>query len=246
MNGYLTDGDIHNVVARLPKDVRRLLLNDPTLFLAGGFIRETIANSGDARDIDLFGSSREHLLLKHNDLKEKREKLGQHTRTIFTDNAFTLLSPPRMPVQFITRWTYTDALQLIRELDFTVCQAAIWYTGSMWMGVCSLDFYRDLAARRLVYTYPVRVEEAGGSLLRVIKFIKRGYSIQMESLAGVIARLMGKVDFQRTGHDEQRIAFVVKGLLREVDPLSVVDGFDTALVYDENGHPQLVDHETLE
>ena len=35
------------------------------------------------------------------------------------------------------------------------------------------EFYPDLAARRLVYTAPVRDEEAGGSLLRVRKFIER-------------------------------------------------------------------------
>src|SRR3546814_3611509 len=77
---------------------------------------------------------------------------------------------------------------------FTVCQAAVWRTpDGHWCSTCSDRFYVDLAARRLVYTSPVRDEEAGGSMLRVIKYVKRGYSIQVDSLGRVIDRIVSAV-----------------------------------------------------
>ena len=62
-------------------------------------------------------------------------------------------------------------------------------------------------------------------MLRVRKFLKRGYSIQAGSLAGVIARLVSSLDF-RGGYDEKDAAKVITGLLREVDPLRIVDGVE--------------------
>src|SRR3546814_3214275 len=88
-----------------------------------------------------------------------------------------------MTIQFITRWTFPRAADLWASFDFTVCQAAVWRTpDGHWCSTCIDRFYVDLAARRLVYTSPVRDEEASGSMLRVIKYVKRGYSIQVDSL----------------------------------------------------------------
>src|SRR5690606_27397644 len=102
-----------------------------------------------------------------------------------------------------------------------VCQAAIWRAGRQsnaeWMSCCSDGFYIDLAGRRLVYTNPVRDEEAGGSLLRVLKYVKRGYTIQVGSLADVVNRLYTAMN------DEKRFKGIpplaaLDTLLREVDP----------------------------
>ena len=49
--------------------------------------------------------------------------------------------------------------------------------GGEYVGLCNIRFYPDLAARRLVYTSPLRNEDAGGSILRVLKFYQRGYRI---------------------------------------------------------------------
>src|SRR3546814_5607988 len=82
--------------------------------------------------------------------------------------------------------------------------------------VCSSDL--------LVYTSPVRDEEAGGSMLRVIKYVKRGYSIQVDSLGRVIDRIVSAVDEDRA-RDVGR-SVVIAGLLREVDPALIVDGME--------------------
>ena len=219
----LTEQDLHYVVRRLPKDIRDLLQKH-TLFIGGGFIRETIAGKDDVRDIDIFGTSKDALTAVAALLTAGRMGSKSH----YTDNAVTVICPPRMPVQFITRWTFADSASLVASFDFTVCQAVIWFDRDTrkWCSVTHDSFYADLAARRLVYTFPTRDEEAGGSLMRVVKFLKRGYTIQVASLAGVTARVMMKVRNSDLTSTEEGMARVITGLLHEVDPLLVVDGLE--------------------
>lgn len=221
----LTPNDLRYVVQRLPRDIRDLLSENPgKLFIGGGFIRATIAGE-EPSDIDLFGDDVTFLRTVADLLKSRRSEAAAMTKLYTTGNAITLLTPDRLPVQFITRWTFKNADDLVHSFDFTVCQAAIWRTGnkvnSPWASAIGDGFYVDLAGRRLVYTNPIRDEEPGGSMLRVIKYVKRGYSIQVTSLGEVIARLTDKV--RDSGFERAR---VISGLLRDVDPLLVVDGFD--------------------
>lgn len=220
----LTENDLRYVVTRLPKDIRQLLSeNAGKLFVGGGFIRATVAAETPS-DIDIFGSDKSFLNTIAELLKSRREGSKIHR----TRNAITLLTPNRMPVQFITRWTFDTPEALVASFDFTICQAAIGRKGTEknapWLSVTGENFYIDLAGRRLVYTNPVREEEAGGSLLRAFKFVKRGYSIQVDSLGHVVGRL---VTAMRASHlAEAEPGRVLSGLLREVDPLLVVDGFE--------------------
>ncbi|QDP64131.1 MAG: hypothetical protein Unbinned2301contig1004_57 [Prokaryotic dsDNA virus sp.] len=229
----LTYNDLRYVVQRLPRDIRDLLSENPgKLFLGGGFIRATIAGETPS-DIDLFGHDAAVLESIATILADRRGANGERVKKHKSDNAITLLTADRLPIQFITRWTFETAEQLVASFDFTVCQAAIWRGGNKsndpWCSATGEAFYVDLAGRRLVYTSPVRVEEAGGSLLRVIKYVKRGYSIQVSSLGAVVARLV--TSLRPDSHmlaDEAGTAQVLVGLLREVDPMSVIDGLDVA------------------
>lgn len=219
----LTATDLHFVVSRLPKDIRSLMQEHP-LIVAGGFIRETVSG-GKVSDIDIFGASKEAL-----ELAAMYLTLNRKGRKFSTKNAITVLSPPRFPVQFITRWLFDTPTLCTESFDFTVCQAAVWHDHEAKRFKSSIgeNFYPDLAARRLTYTYPVRDEDAGGSMLRMRKFISRGYSVQAGSMAGIISRLVGKLR-GREGFDlsnEKWVAKILTGLLREVDPLTVIDGID--------------------
>lgn len=222
----LVKNDVRYVVQRLPRDVRELLsINAPNILVGGGFIRATIAGETPS-DIDIFGDDPVRLDLVAKDLQQKRpgSKISK------TKNAITLVTPNRLPIQFITRWTFSDACKLVQSFDFTVCQAAIWRentkSNSQWFSQIGDDFYIDLAGRRLVYTNPKRDEEAGGSMLRVIKYIKRGYSIQVTSLGNVIGRLTTAMNKERAEKSHLTEGEIIAGLLREVDPLLVIDGFE--------------------
>lgn len=223
----LTKNDLRYVVTRLPRDIRDLLSeNARKLYVGGGFVRATIAGEVPS-DIDLFGADPVALDAMAVLLSTRRPGSKLHR----SKNAITLITPDRLMVQFITRWTFANAAELVASFDFTVCQAAIYRHGHAsndpWCSLVGDGFYVDLAGRRLVYTSPVRIEEAGGSLLRVIKYVKRGYSIQVDSLGRVVARLDGAVHHdRRITETEQGLGNVYAGLLREVDPSLVVDGFE--------------------
>lgn len=221
--------DLHHILARLPKDVASLLRETPGLMLAGGFIRSTITGE-PVSDIDLFGPSKDML-----DNTAKTFALDRKARYHATENAFTVLTPGRHAIQFIHRWTYTDPAAVIADFDFTIAQAAIWWSppdplveGAQghWCSAVSDTYYADLASRRLRYLAPARHEDAGGSLLRARKFLKRGYHIEAQSLAKVVARAARGVREVAEAIDEQRFSHLLTAVLREVDPLTVVDGLD--------------------
>jgi len=222
----LSTTDLQFVVTRIPKDVRDYMRSSP-IWIGGGFIRETISG-GEVNDLDLFSVNTDTLTRCSEFLSSKREGSKLHK----TKNAITLLAPPRMPVQFITRWTFEEPEKLIASFDFTVCQAVIYFNRniSLFDSIISDSFYQDLAAKRLTYTNPVREEEAGGSMLRVLKFVKRGYNIQPKSLGDVVSRLVTKVNPERMGGgiSIEFVGDVIVGLLREVDPNMAVDGLDWA------------------
>ena len=116
---------------------------------------------------------------------------------------------------------------MVESFDFTVCMAAVWFDHATqkWQSLTSDRFYSDLSSRRLFYTSPVRNEDAGGSLMRVRKFLAKGYNIQAPSLAAVVWRLMQGVHMDSGAFKDSPVA-VLTGLLREVDPLTIVDGCD--------------------
>jgi hypothetical protein len=211
--------DANWVVRRLPKNVRELCeRHDSRLIIAGGFIRACIANE-QANDIDIFSPS---IGLA----EEAAKELANGGEVLTTDNAFTLTGT-KLSVQFIHRWTFDTAEAAIQSFDFTIARAAVYYHDGSWCSLCDERFYPDLAARRLVYCSPIRNEDAGGSMLRVLKFYQRGYRIPLDSLGAVIARLMMAVK-DRDDLGEPFIAKVVTGLLREVDP-SITAGADSYL-----------------
>ena len=197
------------------------------VMVAGGFIRSCITNE-HINDIDLFVPSKDFGLELAKELAEGDEK-----RIHETDNAYTIKGY-RIPVQIIHRWTFDDPGVCIQSFDFTIARAAFWCGAletekvgedgkpvivNSWLSLCDPRFYPDLAGKRLIYCSPVRIEEVGGSMLRVLKFYQRGYRIPLDSLGKVIARLVGGVSEESYAtRDEDQMAKVLSGLLREVDP----------------------------
>lgn len=229
----LNQYDLLLVRRRLPKCVvKTLQTKDVKAFVAGGFIRSNVAHEV-CTDVDLFVPDKEmaNKLVHH--IREGKE----HDRFNYveTENAITLYDTTRVlpPIQVITRWFFNEPTKLIECFDFTICQAVVWWEGSVteegkpygnWCSLASSSFYQDLAAKRLVYTSrtPLRDGEAGGSILRVLKYYRRGYTIPIKDLGLVIARLTMGIHRDRWDallQDEEMLGKVFGGLLREVDPL---------------------------
>jgi hypothetical protein len=216
----LDEMDCHWALCRLPRPVLKLLVAHPRqLVLAGGYLRAVTA-SEPVSDIDIFGPSTDYLRACIAAFVAENKK----GRLIETDNALTVYGLG-LPVQFIHRWTYSRPEDILASFDFSICQVALWYNGQTWESLVGPQFYADLAAKRLRYTRPVRNEDAGGSLLRVLKYYQRGYRIPLDSLGAVVVRLLSGVrpDALQSewGTPEWQTALepVLTGLLREVDPL---------------------------
>lgn len=207
--------DLQWCLRRTPRRVLELLKEQPgKVFVGGGFVRACVANE-HVNDIDLFTTDKDSALAAARWLLDLKE--GEETRKIYeSQNAYTIKGF-RVGVQIIHRWTYTSPAQLMQSFDFTIAMAGFWWekTGEdgmtdtvapdghtittvakfgKWRSICDDTFYEDLAAKRLRYTSPVRNEDAGGSLLRVLKFYQRGYRIPLDSMGAVIARLVQAVD----------------------------------------------------
>jgi hypothetical protein len=222
--------DMRRIIGFLPDDLiailrgtNAVLAGGTNAILAGGFIRSRIAGE-EPSDIDLFESSPMRCEALASMIKHALAQTG--VRMFRTQNAHTILCPGRVPVQVIHRWCYDSPEALLQSFDFTIAQACVWFDGKEWQSLCSNDFYPDLAAKRLRYLFPKRHEDAGGSLLRATKFLRKGYGISPENLASVISRLLGGVETGAKIWQEGEIgrAKVLGGLLRKVDPLTIIAG----------------------
>lgn len=213
---YLNKQDLHFCVKRLPKKLRELMEEkEKSIIVAGGYIRSIIAGEA-VSDIDVFAGDRktsENLAWR---LISNKWDLYK------TDNAITVKNL-YIPIQFIHRWVYDNPLDILKSFDFSICQAAIWYDKEekRWTSRCEDKFYQDLAAKRLVYLSPERDEEAGGSVLRVLKYYQKGYRIPLDSLGAVLARLLSAV--RENADQEESMSAVIIGLLLEVDPAGFID-----------------------
>lgn len=209
----LVEDDVRFITTSLPKSVDDALRGQPGVFLAGGFIRAKIAHE-EVSDIDLFAASKMAALTLI-------RRIANGAQVHETDNAFTYRQRGGLPVQGIHRWVFDSPIECLKSFDFTIARAAVWWDGLVWKSACDPLFYPHLAAKRLVYCSPDRNEDAGGSLLRLLKFYRRGYSAPLSTTGAVIARLMRAVredDPKWQGTEADRAA-VLTGLLREVDPL---------------------------
>lgn len=218
----LNQYDLQWCVRRLPPSIRRMIKRE-IVVVAGGFIRACISGE-KLNDIDMFVDSKEYAeQLAAGLVGDDKKRLRK------TDNAITLKGFSVTP-QFITRWVFDTPREAIDSFDFTICQAAFWWDHycQKWCSVVGDQFYQDLAAKRLIYTNPVRSEDIGGSMLRILKYYQRGYRTPLSSLSDVITRLVGGVNLGPENMTEQtehgicvspvEFSRVIKGLLVEVDP----------------------------
>jgi len=233
--------DLRWALRRIPSELKVALQTwAGRVFVGGGFLRAIVAGE-KVSDIDVFAGSTNDAYTFAELLVKLRLKLTEQPLTdeqqekikssIYeTDNAFTLrcFHPA---IQIIHRWTFPRGEEVANSFDFTICCAVLWFSTledneGHWTSYCHDSFYQDLAAKRLVYLSPERNEDAGGSMLRVLKYYQKGYRIPLDSLGAVMARMVEAVKLDKLGglmgtfgiSHEQALAKVLTGMLVEVDP----------------------------
>jgi hypothetical protein len=230
----LDRNDLSFAVTRLPYEHKKIM-KEPEwigkIFVGGGYIRAIVARE-TISDVDVFVHSKKEAELLAYRLADRKDIWK-------TDNAFTVKGKS-LVIQIIHRWTFDKMEDVSNSFDFTICCAVLSYGASflykhdeaaeksdavkhIWDSYCDDRFYIDLAAKRLIYRKPIHNEDAGGSLLRVLKYYQRGYRIPLDSLAAVMTRMVDALDLKhnlihnpdtRTEQTEK----VLTGLLRQVDP----------------------------
>jgi hypothetical protein len=219
----LTKDDMARIVSQLPDKVERLMKKYPNMIRIGGGMPRSVLDDDDIKDIDVFVSAY---------LNPKRialELMDASDEIRMTENALTIVSDSRSipPIQVIQRWQYNTIDQLLEAFDFTIAQIAFSYDDILgFYGTCSEAFRDDLEAQRLTYLSPVRDEAPGGSLLRVLKFSRRGYRINVAEYAKVITRMLRDVDWeeilrkypQSSVPFDDEVCRIIESRLFEVDP----------------------------
>jgi hypothetical protein len=205
--------DLRFSVMRLPSNLKKLMMDKEwsnSVFVGGGYIRSIVANE-TINDIDVFVKSQK-------DAELLAFKLAYDKKDVCrTNNAYTIKG--KTPIQIIHRWVFEKPEDVGNSFDFTICCAVIFFEGDKFDSYCDDRFYIDMAGKRIMYRSPVRNEDAGGSMLRVLKYYQKGYRIPLFSLGKVIARLISGMDTERLDiKDQNRVAHILTGLLREVDP----------------------------
>lgn len=225
--------DLSFAVRRLPSCLKRIMKTvkwQNKIYVGGGYVRSVICND-KINDVDVFVQSIEDAEAFAEDLKKD---LGEDTIVIKSKNAITIRAKKDC-IQIVYRWLFQKPEDVALSFDFTVCCAVIFVTrrteevieegknkikeSYYWDSFVDDRFYLDIASKRLIYRVPERNEDAGGSMLRVLKYYQKGYRIPIDSLAKVIARLMRDIDTNKLDlKDEVQTAKVIKGFLRMVDP----------------------------
>ncbi len=132
-------------------------------YVMGGFIRAFMAGEKPV-DMDLF-------FLNKGEFGRVKSILlsSAFTPVADTENALTLIREYTGSVIQLCKAPMGDVGEILGTFDFTVTQAAV-SDGSLWTHP---DFYKDLAARRLVYNAKAKTP----ALNRLAKYVAKGYTI---------------------------------------------------------------------
>jgi len=173
------------VVESLPGLVRDLLVREsPGICVAGGYIRDFL-RAQEPKDIDLFCTTQDRF---------DAATVWMDTHDLYRrETATTTTYQLEYPVQVIKNIYYRDHDDLIRSFDFTNCQAAVWYDGG-WVGRCTPEFIEAVKTGTTSYTGPDRAETPAGSFLRMLKFLRRGWDVDQDSIAHVVGRMITRLD----------------------------------------------------
>ncbi len=118
-------------------------------------------------------------------------------------NAYTIAGEEPPPVSFVTCHRFDTLEECLGNFDFTVCQAGVTYdrVAECWVGLVAPEFYRDLAAKRLVLA---SVNKPVGTFNRVLRYVGRGYYLDHVAKVELLSELcaMSLEDIMSAADDE--------------------------------------------
>lgn len=193
----LRQDDLDLCLKGLPETVLEHTLKAHKCCVAGGYIRDTVFQIERPKDIDIFTDSEASARLIASRLCDRAQYCrlnGMDKRVVETGRALSVVNAYKGPApQVIFKWVFEDMSKVIDAFDFTCCQAAFWWDGEKFVSRCAPTFYSDNELERLVYTAP-KGNDAVGSVLRLLKLYRRGFDIDQNNLALVLASLCGEIE----------------------------------------------------
>lgn len=178
------------VVDALPRDVRELLVEvGPKLMVAGGFPRD-VMSAASPKDIDLFAVNK----LDLEAAADLFDWTDQYSRKR-TANAITFKNHAGgLDVQFVIRDFRLDHYNTLLSFDYTICQVGVYHDPDKgWVGIASEAFLVDFPNFEMHYTAPERDEDPGANVLRLLKFVSRGWKVGEADVAKVIGRFVSRL-----------------------------------------------------
>lgn len=227
---------VQHALQQMPDDVRRVLLHHgPRAIIAGGFLRSIGSQVIESRhpaepapkDLDLFLPEDDNALGTPRGLRPLEGRKATCTSHALT---YARREPSDLPVQVIRRFPFSTAEDLLRQFDFTVAQAAFWWTGTEWTGICHAEWASDLAHRSL----DIQSEAPNplGTLLRLQRYHHLGYTSHPTSvvfLALRVAEQVNQAHAKLPPHDQHPnfFPFLVHNLIQdEISPTCLWGDFE--------------------
>lgn len=101
-------------------------------------------------------------------------------------------------IKFIIR-EFNNIHDLIEGMDYTIDSAALTYNEGSWLAYCNDNFYKDNALKN------IKCSEVGGvgALLKAIKYIKKGYTVNNVELAEILSQVVNSsgINYEESNQD---------------------------------------------
>jgi hypothetical protein len=158
------------------------------VWVAGGAVRDALAGTGPAHDIDFWFR---YLTTYENAQRFVRDAIpgvsSKLTSFALTFNPPTAADIP--PLQFIREF-YSDPAETIRQFDFSVNQGAVWVApGGAPTGAMTAEFADDIQHKRLRYVRPPQPMPRR-EVYRMTQLLSRGYVIDEPEIDCVLGPLI--------------------------------------------------------
>lgn len=204
--------------------------------LAGGTF-ERLSNNEKINDLDLYFRTPTHAYKFCQDIRDNYNCVGITKRSILFKN-----SSKEIPINVIIFKYFQDAKEVLHYFDFECCKASFdFHTKEFY---ASPEYLLSLQTKQLIYSrslYPI------GALIRLQKYIKRGYTIDYGSLLRLYKDLKN-LDITNPEVLETHIGGMygttcnLKGLTLD----EMIQKIDDTILYEKKGEYITLDDDKLE